>query len=129
MKKVFYPLVMILLILACQSEKKPEFLLLDKIADLHCQAKNLKDLRFSLADSMRYYQDSLRLHPDQKEKQLKWQEIIEQQLIRKDDLANASRDLADSIRQYLNISTANMSPADKRVFNEALKEKSQQNCP
>lgn len=120
-------LMMGLVVLSCQSNKD-QFLFIDKIAEFHCEAKKLKDTRFKTADSLRFYQDSLRLFPEE-ERRTVWQSKVDQYLVDKERLAAESRSLADSIRQYLNMSTANMTPEDKRKFNEVLQSKSEAlNC-
>ena len=91
------------------------------VAELYCQAKQLKESRFDLADSMRFIQDSL-LHQKSStdETTLRWGTSLELMEERKLKLAETSRDLSDSIRIILYGLTNDMSLDEKRIFNDSL---------
>jgi hypothetical protein len=75
-----------------------------RFIDLHCEARNLKDERFTLAEKLR--KDTAYVsNPDSLKKAL----------------AAESRQLADSIREELSALTSEMSLEDKRAFNDSVK--------
>lgn len=95
---------------------------LDTISELNCQAMQLREARFSLADSMRPYQDSLINYgaslPHRKEH---WESSLAVMNQRKDLLADSSRNLSDTIRVELQKLTKDLTVEEKRVFNDSLR--------
>lgn len=94
---------------------------LDKISQLNCNAIQLREARFSLADSMRSYQDSLLDYSEtMPQRRDFWESHLAVMEERKEYLANTSRNLADSIRVELQRLTGHQTVEEKRVFNDSL---------
>jgi hypothetical protein len=109
--------IAILLSCTAESEKqKPESwpVNFSKLVELHCEARNLKDERYALADSMRLgmaatSQDSVVRKERMQELQAK-----------KKNLASESFVLADTIRLRMKRVMTELGPEEKRVFNDSL---------
>ncbi|HLT95020.1 MAG TPA: hypothetical protein VKZ56_10690 [Membranihabitans sp.] len=100
------------------------------ISHLNCQAIQLREARFALADSMRAYQDSLvdfaESTPDRARM---WKSTLQTMEHRKEYLANTSRNLSDTIRVELMRLTKNLSPEEKRVFKDSIQARTERlNC-
>lgn len=94
---------------------------LQKITELNCQATEYRKARFALADSMRFYQDSLLDWEEQNsEKAAFWKDRLAEMEVRKRTLTDNSRNLADSIRVELQRLTGHLTVDEKRVFNDSL---------
>ena len=109
---------------SCTSEQKESGSSdLESISKLTCEATKLRTARFALADSIRYYQDSL-LHPDNAstQKVKEWETNLETMMDRKTRLTAESRNLADTIRAEVLFLTKEMSPEEKRKFNKSLQQ-------
>lgn len=117
---IIYAVAMLFLVASCASETENKHL--GKISQLTCEATDLRNARFALADSMRRIQDSL-LESDNtaSHKIQEWETKLGYMEERKARLAVESRDLADSIRVELSKLTKEMSLEEKRTFNENLK--------
>lgn len=94
---------------------------IDIVAKLYCQAKQLREARFELADSIRFIQDSLL---NQKsipaETVQRWDTNLRLMEERKAILTSTSRNLSDTIRVVLYNLTNNMSLDEKRIFNDSV---------
>ena len=113
---------------SCSSEQKDAGSNnLHHISKLTCEATFLRKARFALADSIRYYQDSI-LHSGNASthKVREWESRLKIMLDRKSRLTAESRDLADTIRVEVLSLTEDMSTEEKRKFNERLQKT---NCP
>ena len=115
-------LILLSATLACGESDEPDWKNdLDTISQLNCNAIQLREARFSLADSMRAYQDSLLDHsetmPQHKDF---WESQLAVMEERKEYLANTSRNLSDSIRVELLRLTKDLSVEEKRVFNDSI---------
>lgn len=94
---------------------------LHKISTLNCQAMQLREARFSLADSIRIYQDSLLTNgASMVQRKEIWESTLMLMNQRKDLLADSSRNLSDTIRVELQKLTREMTVEEKRVFNDSL---------
>ena len=94
---------------------------LHKITMLNCQATEFRKARFALADSMRFYQDSLLdFGAENSEKTDFWKARLAVMEVRKKTLTDNSRNLADSIRVELQRLTGHLTVEEKRVFNDSL---------
>lgn len=111
---------MLLIVAGCSPETENNHL--NNLSKLTCEATDLRNARFALADSMRRYQDSIQ-QPDNatSHKTLDWEKRLKKMSERKDMLATESRNLADSIRIKLSELTKEMSLEEKRAFNDKLK--------
>ena len=94
---------------------------LHKLSTLNCQAIQLREARFSLADSIRIYQDSLLTNGiSMVQRKEIWESTLLKMNQRKDLLADSSRNLSDTIRIELQKLTREMTVEEKRVFNDSL---------
>lgn len=103
---------------------------MDRITELHCRAIQLRNARFTLADSMRFYQDSLlEIAGADDTKAQYWKSSLTVMEKRKTRLAETSRNLSDTIRAELIKLTGEMSVDEKRIFNDSLQAKTEElNC-
>lgn len=99
---------------------------MDEITRLNCRATKLRKARFALADSIRFYQDSLREygHSDAQNAHF-WETSLATMDKRKKWLAETSRNLSDSIHAELLTLTLEMSVEEKRIFNDSLQAKTE----
>lgn len=110
-------------LISCNSDKRHDSKVdIDDLAHLHCEASQLKDARFKLADSIRFLQDSTSHHLEASNGNVaEWKLELERMEEKKLILANESRNLGDSIRQVIFQLTNHMSLDEKRTFNDNLK--------
>lgn len=91
------------------------------IAKLSCTATSLKQQRFALADSIRFYEDSvLNFSKSDQFKKNRWQKILESMSERKLKLMKESRTLADALNDQIYAATRTMTLDEKRDFNKIL---------
>lgn len=88
----------------------------EALVDLNCKAIKLRKARFATADSLRLKMDSLRLSMDSTEFKT-FQSDFEK---RKQLLLHETNILADSIRSKMKRVMSEVSPEEKRVFNDSL---------
>lgn len=74
-----------------------------ELAEMHCRARYLKEMRFSLAEEMRKNPISEKNYDSLKT-----------------DMADRSRALSDSIREHLTDLTTSLDLEGKRIFNDSL---------
>lgn len=123
--KALFPIVLLGIIAmsftSC-SPHQPEWQKeINGVSKLFCQAKQLKEARFELADSMRFIQDSLSHQNTLIAKNAhQWEANLKLMEERKLKLAETSRDLSDTIRHVLYNLTNDMSLDEKRIFNDSL---------
>lgn len=118
---ILLPGIIAMYFISCTSHHPEWQKEINGIATLYCQAKQLKEARFELADSMRFIHDSLAHHEslaDQATQQ--WETDLKFMEERKINLAETSRDLSDTIRNILYSLTNDMSLEEKRIFNDSL---------
>lgn len=111
----------VIFITSC-STREPEWIKqIDGVAKLYCQAKQLREARFDLADSIRFIQDSL-LHQKSRSPETihRWESNLKLMEERKIQLTSTSRNLSDTIRVVLYNLTNNMSLDEKRIFNDSI---------
>src|SRR5690606_22364106 len=100
---------------------------MDRITELHCRAIQLRNARFTLADSMRFYQDSLlEIAGADDTKAQYWKSSLTVMEKRKTRLAETSRNLSDTIRAELIKLTGEMSVDEKRIFSDSLQARSEE---
>jgi len=106
MRYVFLCIVFFSLTTGCEVAEKesiytqPSF---EEFLDLNCEARQLKDERFTLAERLRKDQNYVS-NPDSLKKAM----------------ASQSRELAERIRVKLEVMTGDMTLDQKRVFNDSL---------
>ena len=103
---------------------------LETISQLNCQAIQLREARFALADSMRAYQDSLVDFAENSPDRARfWKASLEYMDERKEYLATTSRDLSDTIRVELLRLTQDLPPEEKRIFKDSIQVRTERlNC-
>ncbi len=85
---------------ACSNEKKALPGIVDDLANIECRAFSLRNQRFSLANNIRFSQDSLsQLHTAKDS--AAWEETFNKMNKEKDSLLAASLKLADSVKLQL----------------------------
>jgi len=93
-------------LISCEVEEKESVYtetVFDEFLELNCQARKLKNERFTLAEKLRKDENYVS-NPDSL----------------KDALASQSRELAERIRKELDDLTEGMSLDQKRIFNDSL---------
>lgn len=129
MRIVKLPLIAIVVLsVSCDPSPQPQTgwgESLEDLASLHCRAIELRKNRFALADSIRSASDSMmRLTDENMELKAELETRMDAFEKRKEILAEESQSLADTIREHLNRSTRQMSPEEKRSFNDSLESRS-----
>jgi len=99
-----------------QNDKKEWPVDFQALVDLNCKAIELRKARFATADSLRLQMDSLQATMDSASF-AKYQSDFED---RKLDLLKESNTLADTIRSRMKRVMSEVSPEEKRVFNDSL---------
>ena len=110
----------VIILTGCQSanqkDKKEWPVDFQALVDLNCKAIELRKARFATADSLRLKMDSLRASMDSLSFG-KYQSDFEN---RKQVLLYETNILADSIRSKMKLVMSEVSPEEKRVFNDSL---------
>jgi len=122
MKKYFIPLFLLLAACSNNAEQKEQWPVdMDEIVTLHCKSIELKNARFSLADSIRFVQDSIRINEAQNDRDLTpFLNKLDHFEAQKEMLTKESYDLSDSIEAKMEKIIRTLSLDEKRVFNDSL---------
>lgn len=124
MRQIILASCIVLLFGACQSETANTAnqnqwpVNLDELVVLHCRSIELKDARFELANEIRFAEDTLIVADTLMKERLT--KRLEEALVRKESLAQESHNLADTIRVKMERVIKELSPDEKRVFNDSV---------
>ncbi len=121
MKK--FLLFLLIVFAACQSSKDQKVqwpVDLDELSTLHCQSIKLKNERFSLADSIRFLQDSILVNEKLGNDISGFKDHLKELEIKKDVLAAQSYALSDSIESKIKLVIRDLNQDEKRIFNDSL---------
>lgn len=105
------------------KKSKNQFAYLDELSHMECEAIKLREERFALADSVRFLELELLekgVNLDPRDPDRPNIPEIEKFDLRKENLVDVSRNLADTIRMYISKATKDLSLEQKRVFNDSL---------
>jgi hypothetical protein len=121
MKK--YVLVLLIIAASCNTstKQKPDWPIdFDELVELHCLSVEYKNARFALADSIRFLQDSIIASESMNGEDSLLIAHLDQLEIRKEVLSEKSYALSDTIEARMNVIIRELSPEEKRVFNDSL---------
>lgn len=121
MKK--YVLVLLIIAASCNTstKQKPDWPIdFDELVELHCLSVEYKNARFALADSIRFLQDSIIASQSMNGEDSLLIAHLDQLEIRKEVLSEKSYALSDTIEARMNVIIRELSPEEKRVFNDSL---------
>ena len=119
-----YAILLLMLFTACSSPvKKTDHwpIDFDELVVLHCKSIELKNARFSLADSIRFVQDSIRINESVEGQDLSpFREKLLQFQKEKEILTKESYALSDSIESKMKRVIRELNVEEKRIFNDSL---------
>ena len=119
-----YAILLLMLFAACSSpvEKTDHWPIdFDELVVLHCKSIKLKNARFSLADSIRFVQDSIRINGSLNEHDLSaFKDKLIQFEKEREILTQESYALSDSIESKMKRVIRELNVEEKRIFNDSL---------
>jgi len=121
MKK--YLLLLFIIAASCNTntKEKPEWPIdFEELVELHCLSIEYKNARFALADSIRFLEDSILVAEKTNGADSLLLTHLESLEIRKELLSEKSYALSDTIEARMKVIIRELSPEEKRVFNDSL---------
>lgn len=125
MKK--YLILFSVFIISCNtsSTKKEKWPIdLDELSDLYCLSVEYKNARFALADSIRFLEDSIIHAEENNAPDSALITLLNQLESRKKSLSEKSYALSDTIEARMKVIIRELSPEEKRIFNDSLSARS-----